>query len=63
MFQVIIILAVVGLLLWVLNTYLPIDGTIKKVINVVVLICVVFWLLQVFGVLGHAHDIPVPQLR
>jgi len=62
MIAVVITLCVIGLLLWVINTYLPLDAKILRIINVVVVICVVFWLLNVFGVLGHG-DIPVPQLR
>jgi DMSO reductase anchor subunit len=43
---------VVGVLLWLVNTYIPMDGKIKKVLNVVVVIVVVLWLLSAFGVLG-----------
>jgi len=56
-------LIVVGLLLWLVNTYIPMDGKIKKILNVVVVVCVVVWLLNSFGVLGHGGDIRVPQLR
>jgi hypothetical protein len=61
--SLIITLVVVGVLLWVVNTYLPMDGKIKQILNVVVVICVVLWLLSVFGVLGHSGDIRVPQVR
>jgi hypothetical protein len=47
----IVTLAVVGLILWAINTYLPMDGKIKKILNVVVVIIVILWLLQVFGLL------------
>ena len=50
--NLIIILAVIGVLLWLVNTYIPMDGTIKKILNVVVIIAVVLWLLNVFGILG-----------
>ena len=59
----IITLIVVGVLLWLVNSYIPMDGKIKKILNVVVVICVVVWLLNVFGVIGHAGDIRVPQIR
>jgi Fe2+ transport system protein B len=39
------------------------DGKIKKILNVVVVICVVVWLLSAFGVIGHSGDIQVPQVR
>lgn len=45
-----IVLVVVGLLLWLINTYIPLDPKIKTIINVVAVIIVVLWLLNVFGV-------------
>ncbi|HXI69053.1 MAG TPA: Thivi_2564 family membrane protein [Verrucomicrobiae bacterium] len=59
----VITLIVVGILLWLVNTYLPMDGKIKQILNIVVVICVVVWLLSVFGVIGHSGDIRVPQVR
>jgi hypothetical protein len=56
-------LIVVGVLLWLVNTYIPMDGKIKKILNAVVVICVVVWLLYAFGILGRAGDIRVPQVR
>jgi hypothetical protein len=58
-----ITLIVIGILLWLVNTYIPMDGKIKKILNVVVVICVVVWLLSAFGVIGHSGDIQVPQVR
>ena len=63
MISLVITLIVVGVLLWLVNTYIPMDGKIKQIINVVVVICVVVWLLSVFGVLGHSGDIRVPQVH
>jgi hypothetical protein len=59
----VITLIVVGVLLWLINTYIPMDGKIKKIINVVVVIVVVIWLLSAFGVLDHSSTIRVPQVR
>ena len=61
--SLLVTLIVVGVLLWLVNTYIPMDGKIKNILNVVVVICVVIWLLSAFGVIGHAHDIQVPQLH
>ncbi len=61
--SVVLVLIVVGVLLWLVNTYIPMDSKIKKILNVVVVICVVVWLLYAFGVLGRSGDIRVPQLR
>jgi len=48
----ILVLVVVGVLLWLVNNYIPMDGKIKSILNVVVVILVVVWLLQAFGLLG-----------
>jgi hypothetical protein len=56
-------LIVIGVLLWLVNTYIPMDGKIKKILNVVVVICVIVWLLFAFGVLHHSSEIRVPQVR
>lgn len=53
--QLIVILILVGVLLWLVNTYVPMDGKIKQILNIVVVIAVVLWLLTVFGLLpGHS---------
>jgi hypothetical protein len=48
----IITLIVVGVLLWLVNNKLPMDGTIKSIINIVVIIAVVVWLLRSFGLIS-----------
>ncbi|WP_339832863.1 Thivi_2564 family membrane protein [uncultured Parvibaculum sp.] len=50
--NLVITLIVVGVLLWLVNNYIPMDSKIKQILNVVVVIVVVVWLLQLFGVLG-----------
>lgn len=57
--SLVVILIVVGVLLWLVNTYIPMDGKIKRILNVVVVIAVVIWLLNVFGVLGSLNGIHV----
>jgi len=61
--SLIITLIVVGVLLWLVNTYIPMDGKIKKILNAVVVICVVVWLLYAFGVINHTGDIRVPRVQ
>ena len=56
-------LIVIGVLLWLVNTYIPMDGKIKQILNIVVVICVVIWLLYGFGVLGHSGDIRLPVVK
>jgi cation transporter-like permease len=55
----IIVLIVVGVLLWLVNNYIPMDGKIKSILNAVVVILVVLWLLQTFGVLGAINGVRV----
>jgi hypothetical protein len=59
----VITLIVVGVLLWLVNTYIPMDGKIKKILNVVVVVAIVLWLLVAFGVLSQAGDIRVPRIQ
>ena len=61
--SLVLTLIVVGVLLWLVNTYIPMDAKIKKILNIVVVICVVVWLLYAFGILGRAGDMRVPQMR
>jgi hypothetical protein len=56
---IVLVLIVVGVLLWLINNYIPMQGTIKGLLNAVVVICVVIWLLQVFGLLGSLSAIHV----
>lgn len=57
--NLVIVLVVVGVLLWLINTYLPMDAKIKNILNIVVVIVVVVWLLQAFGVLGSLGGINI----
>jgi hypothetical protein len=57
--QLVITLIVVGVLLWAVNTYIPMDPKIRQILNIVVVIAVVLWLLRVFGVLDVARGIRV----
>lgn len=57
--NLILILIVVGVLLWLVNRYIPMDRKIKNILNIVVVIVVVIWLLQVFGVMGSLENIRI----
>ncbi|OJY68658.1 MAG: hypothetical protein BGP16_05320 [Sphingobium sp. 66-54] len=57
--NVVIVLIVVGVLLWLVNAYVPMDSKIKSILNAVVVIAVILWLLQAFGVLGSLGSISV----
>jgi hypothetical protein len=51
--NVLIALIVVGVLLWLINTFIPMDRKIKSIFNIVVVIAVIIWLLKVFGVFAQ----------
>jgi len=57
--HLLLVLVVVGVLLWLVNTYLPMDAKIKKILNIVVVIVVVLWLLRAFGILDSLSGIRV----
>jgi len=57
--SLILVLIVVGVVLWLINNYIPMDGKIKGILNAVVVIAVVIWLLQVFGLIGSLSGIHV----
>ena len=52
-------LVIVGVLLWLINNYSPLDGKIKQIVTVLVVGVVVVWLLQVFGVMGPLNRIRI----
>ena len=57
--NLVVILIVVGVLLWLVNAYIPMDRKIKNILNIAVVIAVVVWLLQAFGVLGSLDSIRI----
>jgi hypothetical protein len=56
---VILTLIVVGVLLWLVNTFIPMAGSIKSILNAVVVIVVVLWLMNAFGVLHYVQHFRV----
>ena len=59
MLEIIIVLIVVGVALWLVNTMIPMDAKIKTILNVVVVIVVCIWLLQVLGMIGPLSSVRV----
>jgi hypothetical protein len=57
--QVVIVLIVVGVLLWLVNRYIPMQSTIKSILNAVVVIAVVIWILNLFGLFQAFSNIHV----
>jgi hypothetical protein len=57
--NLIVILVVVGVAMWAINTYVPMSAGMKKLLNIVVVIAVVLWLLKVFGLLDGLGAVTV----
>jgi len=56
--SLVLIICIIGVVLWLVNAYIPMDANIKKILNIVVIIATVLWLLKVFGAfayLGAVH--------
>ena len=60
--QIVLVLIVVGVLLGLINRYIPMAGSIKSILNAVVIIAVVLWLLNVFGLFKSISAIKVGSL-
>lgn len=58
--NVVLTLVVVGVILWLINTYIPMQATVKKILNIVVVVVLILWLLYGFGVIsGGEVRLPV----
>ena len=60
---IVVVLVVVGLILWLINTYIPMAGAIKSLLNIVVFVVVLIWLLQGFGLIGPIDGLHIPNLK
>jgi hypothetical protein len=49
--------------MWLINTYIPMAGAIKSLLNVVVFVVVLIWLLQTFGLVGNIAGLRIPPLK
>ena len=56
---IIIVLVAIGVALWAINTYVPMAASVKKILNIVVVLVLCVWLLQVFGVIGNISSIRI----
>jgi hypothetical protein len=57
--NVVMVLIVVGVLMWLINRFIPMQGTIKSILNGVVVIALVLWLLNIFGLFTYFSHIRV----
>lgn len=56
---ILLVLVVVGVILWLVNSFIPMDSKIKSILNVVVVILVIIWLLQAFGLFDSVKNFKV----
>jgi len=56
---IVIVILVVGVILWLINTYIPMQRTVKSILNAVVVIVLVIWLLNVFGILDSLLNVTI----
>ncbi len=56
---ILLVIIAAGILLWVVNNYIPMQGTLKRILNIVVVIVVIIWLLKVFGLFSYLTHITV----
>jgi hypothetical protein len=56
---ILIVLIVAGVLLWLVNNFIPMERTIKNILNAVVVIALIVWLLKVFGIFVYLKDIHI----
>ena len=61
--SLVVVLIVIGVLLWLMKAYIPMDPTIQRIIVAVVIIAVVLWLLNVFGLFAGLGNIRVGPVR
>jgi peptidoglycan biosynthesis protein MviN/MurJ (putative lipid II flippase) len=59
--NLVVVLVVVGVALYLINRYIPMASSIKSILNVVVVICVCVWLLQVVGLWGNVTSFRLPH--
>jgi hypothetical protein len=61
--NVVITLVVIGVVLWLINTYIPMQATIKTILNWVVVIAVIIWLLYGFGIISSGGSVHMPVVK
>jgi hypothetical protein len=60
--NIVVVLVVVGLILWLINTYIPMASAIRSLLNIVVFVVVLIWVLQIFGLIGPIAGVQIPRL-
>jgi predicted membrane protein len=61
--NVVVTLVIIGVVLWLINTYIPMQSTIKTILNLVIVIAVIIWLLYGFGIIGSGGSVHMPVVK
>lgn len=61
--DIVVILVIAGLLMWLINTYIPMAAAIKSLLNILVFVVLLIWVLQSLGIIGEVAGIRIPPLR
>jgi hypothetical protein len=56
---ILLVLIAAGVILWIINTFIPMDRNIKTILNIVVVIAIIVWLLKVFGLWDSLNNIRI----
>jgi bacteriorhodopsin len=61
--SIVVLLIVIGVVLGLINNFIPMDGKIKNILNAVVVISVVVWLLYTFGIVNSSGELRLPRVE
>ena len=61
--DIVVILVIAGLLMWLINTYIPMAAAIRSLLNIVVFVVLLIWVLQSLGIIGGIAGIRIPPLK
>ena len=61
--SILFILIIIGVVLWLINKFIPMDGKIKTILNVLIVVLVILWLLSTFGVIGPLSTLHLRNIR
>ena len=57
--QLVVFLLMTGIILWLVNNYIPVQGTMKRIVNGIVVVAVVLWLLKAYGLFSYFSNLRV----
>jgi hypothetical protein len=60
--DIVLVFVAVGLVMWLINAFIPMAAGIKSLLNVVVFVVVLIWVLRIFGVVGEIPGVHIPRL-